>query len=70
MSLRIDEDIRTSGPPSVSHRARPAFRLRASGTVGRHTENVRKLNQEWVSKSEIARRLSVSRTSVRRLLEP
>jgi putative DNA-invertase from lambdoid prophage Rac len=38
-------------------------------TVRRHAENVRKLHQQGVSKSEIARRLSVSRTSVRRLLE-
>jgi putative DNA-invertase from lambdoid prophage Rac len=31
-------------------------------TVRRHVDNVRKLHQEGVSKSEIARRLSVSRT--------
>ena len=39
-------------------------------TVRRHADNVRKLHDEGVSKSEIARRLSVGRTSVRRLLEP
>ena len=39
-------------------------------TVRRHADDIRKLHQEGVSKSEIARRLSVSRTSVRRLLEP
>ena len=39
-------------------------------TVRCHAYNIRKLHQEGVSKSEIARRLSVSRTSVRRLLEP
>jgi putative DNA-invertase from lambdoid prophage Rac len=39
-------------------------------TVRRHADNARKLYNEGVSKSEIARRLSVSRTSVRRLLEP
>jgi putative DNA-invertase from lambdoid prophage Rac len=39
-------------------------------TVRRHADKVRKLHTEGVSKSEIARRLSVSRTSVRRLLEP
>ena len=39
-------------------------------TVQRYADKVRKLHKEGVSKSEIARRLSVSRTSVRRLLEP
>lgn len=39
-------------------------------TVRGQADDVRKFHQEGVSKSEIARRLSVSRTSVRRLLEP
>jgi putative DNA-invertase from lambdoid prophage Rac len=37
-------------------------------TAGRHTEQVRKLYRTGVSKSEIARRLQIGRTSVRRIL--
>jgi putative DNA-invertase from lambdoid prophage Rac len=37
-------------------------------TVGRHAEKVRKLHRAGVSKSEIARRLLIGRTSVRRIL--
>jgi putative DNA-invertase from lambdoid prophage Rac len=37
-------------------------------TAGRHTEQVRKLYRTGVSKSEIARRLQIGRTSARRIL--
>jgi putative DNA-invertase from lambdoid prophage Rac len=37
-------------------------------TVGKQTSQVRKLHRTGVSKAEIARRLDISRTSVRRLL--
>jgi DNA invertase Pin-like site-specific DNA recombinase len=39
-------------------------------TVERYAGRVRALHKAGVSKSEIARRLTISRTSVRRLLEP
>jgi len=34
-----------------------------------HTDKVRKLNRSGLSKSEIARRLNIGRTSVRRILD-
>src|SRR6202142_1492141 len=37
-------------------------------TAGRHAAKIRKLNRAGISKSEIARRLNVGRTSVRRIL--
>lgn len=39
-------------------------------TVQQHADNIQALHSDGVSKSEIARRLSVSRTSVRRVLGP
>lgn len=41
-----------------------------SSPYGATVENVRQLYQQGVSMSEMAARLSVSETSVRRLLEP
>jgi putative DNA-invertase from lambdoid prophage Rac len=38
-------------------------------TAGLHTTQVRKLHRAGVSKAEIARRLEIGRTSVRRILE-
>jgi DNA invertase Pin-like site-specific DNA recombinase len=37
-------------------------------TAARHTAEVRKLHRAGISKSEIARRLQIGRTSVRRIL--
>jgi DNA invertase Pin-like site-specific DNA recombinase len=37
-------------------------------TAGLHAAEIRKLHRTGVSKSEIARRLQVGRTSVRRIL--
>jgi DNA invertase Pin-like site-specific DNA recombinase len=37
-------------------------------TAERHTDQVRKLYRAGVSKAEIARRLEIGRTSVRRIL--
>jgi DNA invertase Pin-like site-specific DNA recombinase len=37
-------------------------------TAGIHTDQVRKLHRAGVSKAEIARRLQIGRTSVRRIL--
>ena len=39
-------------------------------TVGKKAGQIRKLFRAGVSKSEIARRLDISRTSVRRILTP
>ena len=39
-------------------------------TVTKHSEKVKGLFEKGVSKREIAKRLNISRTSVRRLLEP
>jgi DNA invertase Pin-like site-specific DNA recombinase len=44
-------------------------RLGRPMTAGRHTAEIRKLHRAGISKSEIARRLKVGRTSVRRLLQ-
>jgi DNA invertase Pin-like site-specific DNA recombinase len=37
-------------------------------TAARHASEIRKLHRAGVSKSEIARRLEIGRTSVRRIL--
>jgi DNA invertase Pin-like site-specific DNA recombinase len=37
-------------------------------TAGLHAAEIRKLHRAGLSKSEIARRLTISRTSVRRIL--
>jgi putative DNA-invertase from lambdoid prophage Rac len=38
--------------------------------VGKHAAQIRKLHRAGVSKAEIARRLDIGRTSVRRILSP
>lgn len=43
-------------------------RLGRPVTAGRHADQVRKLHRAGISKSEIARRLQIGRTSVRRIL--
>jgi DNA invertase Pin-like site-specific DNA recombinase len=43
-------------------------RLGRPVTAGRHADQVRKLHRAGVSKAEIARRLAIGRTSVRRIL--
>ena len=49
--------------------ARPnGKRLGRPITAGLHADHVRKLHRAGVSKSEIARRLTIGRTSVRRIL--
>ena len=45
-------------------------RLGRPATAAKHTAAVRKLHRAGISKSEIARRLQIGRTSVRRILEP
>ena len=43
-------------------------RLGRPATAAVHTAEVRKLHRAGISKSEIARRLNIGRTSVRRIL--
>jgi putative DNA-invertase from lambdoid prophage Rac len=43
-------------------------RLGRPATAARHAVEIRKLNREGISKSEIGRRLRIGRTSVRRIL--
>jgi putative DNA-invertase from lambdoid prophage Rac len=43
-------------------------RLGRPVTAGLHANQVRKLHRSGISKAEIARRLSIGRTSVRRIL--
>jgi putative DNA-invertase from lambdoid prophage Rac len=43
-------------------------KLGRPATAARHTAEIRKLHRAGISKSEIARRLQIGRTSVRRIL--
>ena len=53
----------------LAHARQNGKRLGRPITAGLHAKRVRKLHQAGVSKAEIARRLQIGRTSVRRLLE-
>jgi putative DNA-invertase from lambdoid prophage Rac len=52
----------------LAHARQNGKRLGRPATVALHTAEIRKLNRAGVSKSEIARRLRIGRTSVRRIL--
>jgi putative DNA-invertase from lambdoid prophage Rac len=54
----------------LAHARRNGKRLGWPITAGLHVKHVRKLHQAGVSKAEIARRLQIGRTSVRRILAP
>jgi putative DNA-invertase from lambdoid prophage Rac len=54
----------------LDHARRQGKRLGRPPTVTHHRAEVQKLLSEGLPKSEIARRLEISRTSVRRLLRP
>ena len=65
--------IRTGNPERTSraglaHARQNGKRLGRPATAAVHTAEIRKLHRAGVSKSEIARRLQVGRTSVRRIL--
>jgi putative DNA-invertase from lambdoid prophage Rac len=51
------------------HARQNGKRLGRPATAAKHTAAVRKLHRAGISKSEIARRLQIGRTSVRRILE-
>ena len=52
----------------LAHARLNGKRLGRPATAAMHTDKVRKLNRSGLSKSEIARRLNIGRTSVRRIL--
>jgi putative DNA-invertase from lambdoid prophage Rac len=54
----------------LAHARRNGKRLGRPIIAGLHVKHVRKLHQAGVSKAEIARRLQIGRTSVRRMLAP
>jgi DNA invertase Pin-like site-specific DNA recombinase len=52
----------------LAHARQNGKRLGRPITAAVHADNVRKLHRSGISKSEIARRLKIGRTSVRRIL--
>ena len=52
----------------LAHARQNGKRLGRPATAALHTDQVRKLRRSGLSKSEIARRLQIGRTSVRRIL--
>jgi DNA invertase Pin-like site-specific DNA recombinase len=52
----------------LAHARQNGKRLGRPATAARHAVEIRKLNREGISKSEIGRRLRIGRTSVRRIL--
>jgi len=61
----IQERVRAG----LAHARQNGQRLGRPATAARHTGEVQKLYRTGVSKAEIARRLDIGRTSVRRILE-
>jgi len=62
------EILRERVRAGLAHARRNGKRLGRPKTVARYAAEIRKLHHSGVSKSEIARRLQVGRTSVRRIL--
>lgn len=62
------EILRERTRAGLAHARQNGKRLGRPVTVGLHADPVRKLHRAGVSKSEIARRLEMGRTSVRRIL--
>jgi putative DNA-invertase from lambdoid prophage Rac len=54
----------------LAHARENGKRLGRPATAAAHAAEIRKLHRAGVSKSEIARRVQVGRTSVRRILAP
>ena len=52
----------------LAHARQNGTRLGRPATAGLHTAEIRKLHRAGIAKAEIARRLQISRTSVRRIL--
>src|ERR1700722_198088 len=62
------EILRERTRAGLAHARQNGKRLGRPTTAGLHADKVRKLHRAGVSKAEIARRLQISRTSVRRIL--
>jgi putative DNA-invertase from lambdoid prophage Rac len=63
------EILRERVRAGLAHARRNGQQLGRPTTAGLHANQVRKLHRAGVSKAEIARRLQIGRTSVRRMLE-
>ncbi len=63
------EILRERVRAGLAHARQNGQRLGRPATAARHTGQVRKFYRTGVSKAEIARRLDIGRTSVRRILE-
>ena len=64
------EILRERARAGLAHARKNGKRLGRLATAAAHAAEVRKLHSAGISKSEIARRLSIGRTSVRRILAP
>ena len=62
------EILRERVRAGLAHARQNGKRLGRPMTAGLHADQVRKLHRAGVSKSEIARRLQIGRTSARRIL--
>jgi DNA invertase Pin-like site-specific DNA recombinase len=62
------EILRERVRAGLAHARRNGKKLGRPATAARHASEIRKLHRAGVSKSEIARRLEIGRTSVRRIL--
>ena len=62
------ENLRERVRAGLDNTRRNGKRLGRPATAARHTAQVRKLHPAGISKGEIARRLQIGRTSVRRIL--
>src|SRR4029077_14900656 len=62
------EILRERVRAGLAHARQNCKQLGRPATAARHASEIRKLHRAGVSKSEIARRLEIGRTSVRRIL--
>jgi len=62
------EILRERVRAGLAHARQNGQRLGRPTTAGLHANQIRKLHSAGVSKAEIARRLQIGRTSVRRML--
>jgi DNA invertase Pin-like site-specific DNA recombinase len=62
------EILRERVRAGLAHARQNGKKLGRPATAVRHASEIRKLHRTGVSKSEIARRLEIGRTSVRRIL--
>jgi putative DNA-invertase from lambdoid prophage Rac len=63
------EILRERVRAGLAHARQNGKKLGRPATAARHASEIRKLHRSGVSKSEIARRLEIGRTSVRRILD-